>query len=86
MYYYWHVICRFGFHWAPFDSIEHLHLHVIAPINQMGFMARGIFLPNSLWFVTVRVLLVAENDDMFVHALGNTILNVIDCLMTFSHR
>ncbi|CAL8069512.1 unnamed protein product [Orchesella dallaii] len=41
-----------GFHWPPFHSIAHLHLHVIAPSDQMGFIARTIFRPNSFWFVT----------------------------------
>ncbi|XP_065182019.1 adenosine 5'-monophosphoramidase HINT3-like [Sycon ciliatum] len=43
---------RFGFHWAPFHTIEHLHLHVIAPVTEMGFIARTVFRPNSYWFVT----------------------------------
>lgn len=43
-----------GFHWPPFHTVSHLHLHVIAPTNQMGFLARTIFKPNSFWFVTVN--------------------------------
>nr|CAD7405020.1 unnamed protein product [Timema cristinae] len=43
---------RFGFHWPPFHSISHLHLHAIAPASQMGFISRGIFKPDSWWFVT----------------------------------
>ena len=42
----------FGYHWPPFNSIQHLHLHVISPRSQMGFFARQIYKPNSLWFVT----------------------------------
>jgi diadenosine tetraphosphate (Ap4A) HIT family hydrolase len=41
-----------GFHWPPFHSIAHLHLHVIAPSDSMGFISRTIFRPNSWWFVT----------------------------------
>lgn len=43
---------RIGFHWPPFNSISHLHLHVIAPVRSMGLIASMIFRPNSLWFVT----------------------------------
>lgn len=43
---------RTGFHWPPFHTVSHLHLHVIAPSDQMGFIGRNIFRP-SFWFVTV---------------------------------
>ncbi|KAF7488559.1 Histidine triad nucleotide-binding protein 3 [Sarcoptes scabiei] len=39
-----------GFHWAPFNSIEHLHLHVIYPFREMSLLRRWIFRPNSYWF------------------------------------
>ena len=58
----------FGFHWPPFNSIDHLHLHVISPRSQMKFFARQIHRPNSFWFVTDTWLLqhlkklVPEND------------------------
>jgi len=42
----------FGFHWPPFHSVAHLHLHVIAPVEDMGFISRMIFRPNSWWFVS----------------------------------
>ncbi|XP_022791861.1 histidine triad nucleotide-binding protein 3-like [Stylophora pistillata] len=47
----------YGYHWPPFNSIQHLHLHVIYPGGQMGFFARQIFRPNSFWFVTHEWLL-----------------------------
>lgn len=47
----------FGFHWPPFTSVSHLHLHVISPTSDMGFIARCIFRPNSLWFVTAEWLI-----------------------------
>ncbi|XP_008484197.1 histidine triad nucleotide-binding protein 3-like [Diaphorina citri] len=43
---------RYGFHWPPFYSIGHLHLHVIAPVSEMSFLSKIIFKPNTWWFVT----------------------------------
>ncbi|XP_069173610.1 adenosine 5'-monophosphoramidase HINT3 isoform X2 [Procambarus clarkii] len=43
---------RMGFHWPPFHTVHHLHMHIIAPENEMGFIARGIFKTNSFWFVS----------------------------------
>ncbi|XP_033738707.1 histidine triad nucleotide-binding protein 3-like [Pecten maximus] len=48
---------RFGFHWPPFTSVSHLHLHVLSPTSDMGFIARCIFRPNSFWFVTAEWLI-----------------------------
>ena len=48
---------RLGFHWPPFTSISHLHLHVISPGKNMGMIASLIFRPNSYWFVTAEWLL-----------------------------
>ena len=42
---------RFGFHWPPFVLVNHLHLHVISPNADIGFLNRQIFRPNSYWFV-----------------------------------
>ena len=50
---------RFGFHWPPFTSVDHLHLHVLAPASQMGLLSRLAYRPGSPWFVTVSVLSVA---------------------------
>ncbi|KAK1795016.1 hypothetical protein P4O66_010205 [Electrophorus voltai] len=47
---------RFGFHLPPFQSVTHLHLHVLAPASQMGFMSRFIYRPDSYWFITVSIL------------------------------
>lgn len=43
---------RFGYHWPPFRSVKHLHLHTIAPESEMGFIGRVIFKKNSYWFVS----------------------------------
>lgn len=45
---------RMGFHWPPFTSISHLHLHVIAPTAEMSTLGRLIFMPGSAWFTTVE--------------------------------
>ncbi|XP_017774970.1 PREDICTED: histidine triad nucleotide-binding protein 3-like [Nicrophorus vespilloides] len=43
---------QMGFHWPPFNSISHLHLHLISPASQMGFLSRQIFRPNTWWFAS----------------------------------
>ncbi|XP_046995809.1 adenosine 5'-monophosphoramidase HINT3-like isoform X2 [Schistocerca americana] len=43
---------RLGFHWPPFYSIGHLHLHVISPASDMSFVSQLIFRNNSWWFVS----------------------------------
>lgn len=48
---------RIGFHWPPFNSIEHLHLHVLSPASQMRFFTNSIYRPNSWWFATVEWML-----------------------------
>ncbi|XP_068082331.1 adenosine 5'-monophosphoramidase HINT3 isoform X2 [Anabrus simplex] len=45
---------RMGFHWPPFHSIAHLHLHVISPTSQLSLKGRLITLPNSWWFVSME--------------------------------
>uniref|UniRef100_A0A131XAW9 Adenosine 5'-monophosphoramidase HINT3 n=1 Tax=Hyalomma excavatum TaxID=257692 RepID=A0A131XAW9_9ACAR len=45
---------RMGFHWPPFTSISHLHLHVIAPVAEMSMLARVIFMPGTPWFCLVE--------------------------------
>ncbi|XP_063836403.1 adenosine 5'-monophosphoramidase HINT3-like [Ostrinia nubilalis] len=43
---------RLGYHWPPFRSVKHLHLHTIAPESDMGFIGRLIFRKDSYWFVS----------------------------------
>ncbi|KAI4484111.1 PREDICTED: histidine triad nucleotide-binding protein 3-like [Polistes canadensis] len=42
---------RTGFHWPPFNTVHHLHLHVISPIENLSFIKRAMFNPNTPWFV-----------------------------------
>lgn len=46
---------RTGFHWPPFNTVHHLHLHVISPTSNMSIIKRIMFEPNSYWFVSVRI-------------------------------
>ena len=46
---------RFGYHWPPFRSVKHLHLHTIAPESKMGLIGKMIFMKNSYWFVSVSI-------------------------------
>lgn len=45
---------RFGFHWPPFNTVNHLHLHCIAPVSTMSFFHRQAFKPGTSWFATVE--------------------------------
>jgi len=45
---------RMGFHIPPFQSMNHLHLHCIAPASTMGYFSRAVaFRPDSFCFVTI---------------------------------
>lgn len=46
---------RIGFHCPPFNSIAHLHLHVISPVSEMSILSRIIFKPNTWWFQSVSI-------------------------------
>lgn len=43
---------RFGFHWPPFCTISHLHMHAISPEDQIKtlYWLCGVFSPGTPWF------------------------------------
>lgn len=44
---------RLGFHWPPIIFVKHLHLHVISPEGNMGWLNRNvIFRKDSLVFTS----------------------------------
>mmetsp|Transcript_4858 Transcript_4858/g.6461 ORF Transcript_4858/g.6461 Transcript_4858/m.6461 type:complete len:229 (-) Transcript_4858:418-1104(-) len=39
-----------AFHIPPFNSVDHIHLHVLAPASEMSFIFRyGIFATGTIW-------------------------------------
>ncbi|XP_011686623.1 PREDICTED: histidine triad nucleotide-binding protein 3-like isoform X2 [Wasmannia auropunctata] len=49
---------RTGFHWPPFNTVNHLHLHVISPIEKLNFIRKAMF---SSTFLTDYVKSRLEN-------------------------
>jgi len=43
---------RTGFHWPPFNTVDHLHLHLISPVEKMNAVKKMMFNPNMFWFVS----------------------------------
>lgn len=46
---------RTGFHWPPFNTVNHLHLHLISPVENMSIVKRMVFKLNTPWFVSVCI-------------------------------
>ncbi|XP_050438465.1 adenosine 5'-monophosphoramidase HINT3-like [Adelges cooleyi] len=46
---------RFGFHWPPFYSVGHLHLHAISPVSSMAWYCRYIQFNTTMSFCFVDV-------------------------------
>ncbi|XP_015377621.1 PREDICTED: histidine triad nucleotide-binding protein 3-like [Diuraphis noxia] len=46
---------RMGFHWPPFYSIGHMHLHVISPVSSMSAFNRFVAFNPSFSYVFVDV-------------------------------
>ena len=49
------VGARLGFHAPPFHSVEHLHMHCLAPPFTQPLAALR-YAPTSFWFVAVQQL------------------------------
>ncbi|GFS81234.1 histidine triad nucleotide-binding protein 3 [Nephila pilipes] len=60
---------RIGYHWPPFISIPHLHLHVIAPEEELSMKSRIIFQPSTRWFLTTKEIVVKINSRHLVSSL-----------------
>ena len=45
---------RLGFHWPPFQSIEHLHMHVLSPVSSMSFLSRRVVFRHNYPLVTLN--------------------------------
>uniref|UniRef100_A0AAY4AZQ3 HIT domain-containing protein n=1 Tax=Denticeps clupeoides TaxID=299321 RepID=A0AAY4AZQ3_9TELE len=43
----------FGFHLPPYTSVDHLHLHVLAPASQLYICSKYKYTPNHYRFITV---------------------------------
>ncbi|KAM9339083.1 adenosine 5'-monophosphoramidase HINT3-like [Symphorus nematophorus] len=48
---------RLGFHQPPYTSVDHLHLHVLAPSSQISQYLEYKFVPKTYRFVTEKCLL-----------------------------
>lgn len=46
---------RMGFHWPPFYTIGHLHLHAISPVSSMSTFNRLVAFNPSFSYVFVDV-------------------------------
>lgn len=47
---------RYGFHMPPFISVDHLHMHIISPATQMGFVHSNLFRESSWYFLSPDAL------------------------------
>ncbi|XP_078681383.1 adenosine 5'-monophosphoramidase HINT3-like isoform X2 [Branchiostoma floridae x Branchiostoma belcheri] len=47
---------RMGFHYPPFNTVDHLCLHVLSPASQMSFLSSTIY-STTFWFMTVEKIL-----------------------------
>lgn len=46
---------RFGFHWPRYTTVDHLHMHCVAPVSSMHHVHRDrIFKPGTECFATVE--------------------------------
>lgn len=48
---------QFSFHVPPFNSIDHLHLHVIGQPRNMSFLSWMTYFPDGIWCKTATKLI-----------------------------
>ncbi|VDO18455.1 unnamed protein product [Heligmosomoides polygyrus] len=48
---------RVGFHWPPLVTVNHLHMHLLYPISELGFLSRHLtFRPGKVFRTTSEVI------------------------------
>nr|CDJ94407.1 Histidine triad (HIT) protein domain containing protein [Haemonchus contortus] len=48
---------RVGFHWPPLITVNHLHMHILYPISELGFFSRHLtFRPGKVFRTTTEVI------------------------------
>ncbi|CAJ0950403.1 unnamed protein product, partial [Mesorhabditis belari] len=48
---------RIGFHWPPMIRVNHLHMHILYPVKDLGFFSKMlIFKPGKVFRETSRVI------------------------------
>lgn len=46
-----------GFHWPPYITVDHLHLHGIAPVEKMSKLGHWKYTVNNIRYCAVRILI-----------------------------
>ncbi|XP_015906698.2 adenosine 5'-monophosphoramidase HINT3 [Parasteatoda tepidariorum] len=60
---------RLGYHWPPFISVPHLHLHVISPECELSSRSHILFKPGTRWFRTTNQVISKLNTRSLVSTL-----------------
>lgn len=46
----------FGFHWPPYTSVDHLHLHGMGPVSKLDWLGRWKYKQNTTRYCSVSSL------------------------------
>ncbi|VDK53166.1 unnamed protein product [Cylicostephanus goldi] len=50
-------LLRVGFHWGPLVTVNHLHMHILYPISELGFFSRNVtFRPGKVFRTTSEIM------------------------------
>jgi len=73
-------LLRIGFHWPPLIKVQHLHMHLIYPSNQMGMIARSVLFRPSRYFRTAQSVLMELEKQRGGHpvAIGEKVVNGLE--------